>query len=363
MHKPICFVVMGFDRGGIETYLLRFIEHFQLRNILIISKRESGGELKPRFIENNCTLYHVPVRKFSFVDRLKFSRILIQHKVNTIVDFTGEIAALEILFSMLVGVESRIVFYRNSRITYKPSIINSFLSFFLRRLIELTTTHILSNSYQALKTFHNKHYTKREAVKYRVIRNGINSPVTSENLSSRLRNEYGIKNKFVVGNVSRFAIQKNHIKMFEISDLVAFDTNIQFLFVGRGVEQEFHSSAKAYRSRPVFTGQININDGIYGVFDLFIFLSKVEGMPNALMEALSLGIPCIISDIDVHREILPQEYHEVLVHPDDTLKAIEQIFSWQSGKMVYDTEILKEHVLNMTNPKDRFMEFYNILCS
>jgi len=37
--------------------------------------------------------------------------------------------------------------------------------------------------------------------------------------------------------------------------------------------------------------------------DAFVFPSKREGMPNALLEALATGLPCIVSDIAPHREL------------------------------------------------------------
>jgi glycosyltransferase involved in cell wall biosynthesis len=37
---------------------------------------------------------------------------------------------------------------------------------------------------------------------------------------------------------------------------------------------------------------------------LFISLSKFEGSPNAVMEAMACGCPLVLSDIPGHREIL-----------------------------------------------------------
>jgi glycosyltransferase involved in cell wall biosynthesis len=37
--------------------------------------------------------------------------------------------------------------------------------------------------------------------------------------------------------------------------------------------------------------------------DLFVFPSRREGLPNAVLEALGIGLPCILSDIEPLREI------------------------------------------------------------
>lgn len=41
-----------------------------------------------------------------------------------------------------------------------------------------------------------------------------------------------------------------------------------------------------------------------GMADLFISTSKSEGLPNAVMEAMACGLPCVLSDISPHKEIL-----------------------------------------------------------
>ena len=38
--------------------------------------------------------------------------------------------------------------------------------------------------------------------------------------------------------------------------------------------------------------------------DIFISTAVSEGLPNTVLEALSSGLPCILSDIGPHREII-----------------------------------------------------------
>jgi len=41
------------------------------------------------------------------------------------------------------------------------------------------------------------------------------------------------------------------------------------------------------------------------ISDLFVFPSHYEGLPGALVEAMFAGRPVLVSDVPVHREILP----------------------------------------------------------
>lgn len=38
--------------------------------------------------------------------------------------------------------------------------------------------------------------------------------------------------------------------------------------------------------------------------DFFISSSQAEGLPYATMEAMACGLPCVLSDIEAHREIV-----------------------------------------------------------
>ena len=49
-------------------------------------------------------------------------------------------------------------------------------------------------------------------------------------------------------------------------------------------------------------------------------LSKHEGMPNAVLDALSLGVLPILSDIAPHRELMSNDYQKFLVD----IKLIDQ---------------------------------------
>lgn len=82
--------------------------------------------------------------------------------------------------------------------------------------------------------------------------------------------------------------------------------------------------------RVIFTGWIEKEDlwEIYLASNLFVLPSLNEGMPNAMLEALGAGLPCMGSNIAGIKDIL--QYDELLFDPQDErnlVAKIQQVFS------------------------------------
>ncbi len=60
------------------------------------------------------------------------------------------------------------------------------------------------------------------------------------------------------------------------------------------------------RDRVTFTGEVTWGQvpTYLAAGDIFVFPSKFEGMPNALLEAMAAALPVVVSDIPPHRELI-----------------------------------------------------------
>ena len=54
-------------------------------------------------------------------------------------------------------------------------------------------------------------------------------------------------------------------------------------------------------------GSIENVDAYLKSADFYISASYAEGLPNTVLEAMASGLPCILSDIPAHRELLGSE--------------------------------------------------------
>lgn len=87
--------------------------------------------------------------------------------------------------------------------------------------------------------------------------------------------------------------------------------------------------------------------------DLFVLTSNMEGMPNALMEAMATGLPCISTNCPTGpKELLGDNERGILVDMGDTLSLSQEI-----NKLVNDNDyaislgkLARDYVLNNFTP-------------
>jgi glycosyltransferase involved in cell wall biosynthesis len=125
----------------------------------------------------------------------------------------------------------------------------------------------------------------------------------------RVRAELGIPEEiFAVGVVGNLRAGKGHEDLLRAMALLEGGPSAaRLLLIGEGEargELEGLADRLGIASSVAFAGHRDDVDRILLALDLFAFPSHAEGMPNALLEAMAAGLPCLASDIPVHREIL-----------------------------------------------------------
>jgi glycosyltransferase involved in cell wall biosynthesis len=108
------------------------------------------------------------------------------------------------------------------------------------------------------------------------------------------------------------------------SDL-SYKDSLQRLAVKLGVDKKV-----------IFTGWLEKEElwKIYIASDLFVLPSLNEGMPNAMLETLGFGLPCIGSDIPGIMDIL--HYEELLFDPQNEIGLVNRIHRFFSDNQFSD---------------------------
>lgn len=128
---------------------------------------------------------------------------------------------------------------------------------------------------------------------------------------------------FVAGKIARLFKLKGHDDLFAVApELVRQNPRIKFLLVGDGPWRvRFESEARQRRleNHFVFTGLVAPADvpKYTGIMNALVHLSRREGLPRALPQALAAGKPVIAYDCDGAREACHEGRTGFLVRPGD----------------------------------------------
>jgi len=160
------------------------------------------------------------------------------------------------------------------------------------------------------------------------IPNGVELPDFSKVINARRKRE----NVFLyLGEVNR---RKNvHLLIEAFKNL----TQYELLIVGDGPELKSLEKQNCYKNIK-FVGRTENPVSFFMKSDYYISASLSEGLPMACLEAMSYGLPVILSDISPHREIMNDKVGVTFSSNDlkDLLKQIKKISSLNiNSKNVY----------------------------
>lgn len=222
--------------------------------------------------------------------------------------FYGWLAAL--------GTRAKVVFTEHGRFhpdrhRYKAYVFNTFAARMTAELVSISEA------------------TREALIKYefmpgsriQVIYNGIRPLVRDEAVAASLRQSLGIgENDFVMGTVARLDPVKNQAMMLEaFSRFHQQCPDSWLLMVGDGPDRamlERLASDLGIGSRTLFTGFINEPVNHLSLMDVFLLSSHTEGTSMTLLEAMSLGIPSIVTEVGGNPEIIGNRKNGLLVLPD-----------------------------------------------
>ena len=111
------------------------------------------------------------------------------------------------------------------------------------------------------------------------------------------------KRKKVIVTVGRLTNQKNHKLLIDAFRIVQKKyKDYQLYIYGEGELEDYlkkYAESLNLNGCIVFKGNSNHLEKELYDFKMFVLSSNYEGMPNALMEAMALGLPCISTDCPI----------------------------------------------------------------
>lgn len=111
--------------------------------------------------------------------------------------------------------------------------------------------------------------------------------------------------------------------------LLDHNYDVKLTFVGDGdLRADMEKIAANYADSITFYGWSDNISEILVQHDIFVLPSLWEGMPLAILEALSCGVPCVVSDIPGNNDLITEDFNGSLFSPGDTESLIKKIISY-----------------------------------
>jgi glycosyltransferase involved in cell wall biosynthesis len=172
----------------------------------------------------------------------------------------------------------------------------------------------------------------------------LNSIRTDDPTKKEIKS-YGENATYRIGTIARLTYQKNPLLFVEVARLVALRyPDVEFVILGGGETDHLGEQVNALIVKYGLTGKFHIlqwghfsgSQSFLLSLDIFMLTSIFEGLPFSLLEAMSLGIPCVVSKCDgcndvVHNGtngfacITKEEYAETIINIIENRVVAERI--------------------------------------
>jgi len=290
----IGYIITGLGTGGAEKHLLKTLPNSKHDQFVIslTNQKSIGKKLEKKKVK----VYYLNLSKINFILPI-VNLFIILAKENPNLINTYLIHAN--LIGRIAGKILKIPVINSVRNDYSYSIIYSFIDKLTSNFVKVYAP----NSKSLIK------YLKKINVpNHKIMYLGNVIDTTEFKKLKNIRSKFNIKKSSKVFiSVARFVEQKNHKIIIEsFQEYNKIEKNSYLFLVGDG--KLLNEYKKKYKSKNIiFTGKVdNVKDFLHSS-DTFILASSREGMSNALLEAMYLGLNCIVSDIRQNIELIDKD--------------------------------------------------------
>ncbi|MBP98452.1 glycoside hydrolase [Candidatus Poribacteria bacterium] len=303
----VLHIITGLAVGGAEMMLYKLLSNMDLDKFKsVVISLKSAGKIGTRISNLGIKVESLKMNGQlpSLASMSKLSRITWQFKPDLVQGwmYHGNLAAQ---FASMLSMHKVPTLWNIRRTPYhlkKEKILRAGLirlSGYLSKLPDIT----LYNS-KVSAQLHNK--IGYDTNKSLVIPNGFDTEVfmPSDFAKSDVRSELGLShNTILIGLVARYDPMKDHKNfLLAASHLLRSHPGVHFLLVGRNVNQknqdlvEWISKLRIGKNIHLLGERTDI-PRLTASLNLACLSSYGEGFPNAIGEAMSCGVPCVVTSV------------------------------------------------------------------
>jgi glycosyltransferase involved in cell wall biosynthesis len=349
------------DIGGVENYLLAMSQRMDRQRYEFVIFSRCSDEYRQRAQAMGIEIVDIrPMRAFdprAVVHLMKLCRswkVDLLHIHGAIAATPGRLAAHWIGIPVVVTFHLPAVLYHGSRSSFRARMgrwisirLDQMLNFLLKDPLIYVSETTRQAEIQAGRT---------PETRSLVIYNGINL----ERFARRSEKETKDAPPIVVTFVGRLDTQKGcDVLLNAIAQLPLDLPPVEFWLVGGGPrEEELQQQAHQLGLKHVrFLGTRMDIPEILAASDIFVLPSRFEGMPVSLLEAMSAGLACLVTDVGENRRVIRDGVSGIVVEPensqeissamlrlirDDPLRERLSLEAWKDSKKYSEVETARQ---------------------
>ena len=288
--KKIVLYIDNMNRGGAQRVMGNLAEHFLTKgiNVILINDYPPDGKnlnyevseqiqrvyLRDSYTKNFISNNYVRIRKLR--------SLIKREKPYVVLSFLGGSNIRMLVSTMGINVKKFVSVRNDPNKEYGQ---NRFKRGFVRKLFEQASGCIFQTEDAA------KYFTEAVRNKSTIIYN----PVAEKFFKAKL--EDSRQDVITVGRLNQ---QKNHFLLINAFAKIADEFPEEHLIIyGEGPlreQLETYVKEKGLENQVSMPGNVSDVERVLCKAKVFVLCSDYEGMPNALMEAMTVGLPCISTD-------------------------------------------------------------------
>lgn len=292
--------IIGFAaEGGVESMIMNLYLNLDRKKVQFDFFVECTSKIirenKIKELGGNVVIIP-PIKKLIFNDS-KLVRLLKEGNYDIVHANKSTLNYFYLRAAKKAGIKIRISHAHST--TSKRELLKNCVKFGLKFLSKKYATHLFACSKKAgVWQYGKKAFLKGDV---HVVNNAIDIEKYRFNplVSSEMREELCIGNKYVVGHIGRFMKQKNHRYIIEVFKRVHdLDENTLLLLVGDGpLLDDIRKLVTKNRldNSVIFAGTHKHPERYYQAMDCLLMPSLYEGLPVVGIEAQTNGLNCFFS--------------------------------------------------------------------
>lgn len=353
--KPnVAFIIGSLSAGGAEKWATDHINTSNnLCNYTLYCLKKENQIFKPKckivYLKFNSLLGHF----FESYRLLKENKDL--EIIHCNLNFSAWIYGI---ISIILNLKLIAHWHNDTRVfSYNSSCFRKLYYYFSRIFIAISASKVICVSKKAEESFLENNFISRIKKNTLVIFCG------TKNFKKGIY-QYKKSNNLRLGHFGRFVVQKNHIRLIEIFNLLKkyYPSSYLNLYGEGPLEEDIKECVNSYglSDSVRFMGVVNdVKRIMYEDTDVFVLPSYHEGLPIVCMEAHAVGLKTIVSS-EVSQEIYHKELTCSISLKDDNSEWVKKILESFEDNYSKDEwiKIFSDSKFNIANNSLKIINLY-----